>query len=83
MSVFMIFGLFWLTFAFLLVILPGLVRFFQLSPDFPRGVSPPRATGRVALPEVSPPSGSKPDGDPEGRLITLDCVLRKGTQPNW
>ena len=30
-------------------------------------MSPPRATGRVALPEVIPPSGSKPEGDPEVR----------------
>ena len=47
-----------LIFACLLVILPGLVRFFKLSPDFPRGVSPPRATGRVAVPGVIATSGT-------------------------
>ena len=32
------------------------------------GVRPHLGAGRrVALPEVSPPSGSKPDGAPEGR----------------
>ena len=72
MSVFMIFGLFWLAFA---CCVSDFAVLGSVSPKIKsrgggisgclwgraaRGASPPRATGRVAVPGVIPTSGTTP-----------------------
>ena len=75
-SVFMIFGLFWLTFAWCVSDFAVFGSVFQKkSRDggtsgcpwgrAARGASPPRATGRIAVPGVIPTSGTTPAGAPE------------------